>query len=672
VVFERFTNDARRVVVQAKEEAQRRSQAEILPAHLLHAITDDSHGPAGRLLRALGGPRIRAELDSRVLPARTGVPNAEHVPFAAATKKVVEAATAAADELRHPDISSLHLLLGLVQDTGVVGELLARHGIAREQIRRGFTRSGEVLRDVPLHGTVVRALNAAASAGRRPVGTLDLLVALMRADNAGEWHRIWLHCGNDEALAAMPFQDPDQGLEQDGDRAVGGRWEQVPLTGACATALEVAARLADRYDMRPLPPGLLALALVTDDTSGASRALGQGLGRVDLLDLLQRAILGTTLSGLATTLPQILKEVNRERAAMPREHPLPPREAPRPIPPKPAIPPAVPAPPPAVAPTPAEELFAALQRAHREAGAPEPHEIAQRIRQRGVGSEEVTRTLFGPQVPTWNMIGLVLGALYPPKSTDRNRREHWNSSLRTLWTRARASAPGAGHPGLPPGPPPGPVLTGPALPGHGPRGPWPAAITCPRHGTQEMVRAVPAVCSEGTAQTDSFGPVVGVAGGHLFTGVSRRTGTVQTDLARQLSPRPQLSSAAPMAILAILVGGFGGLLVMFGMAANGQFHDGSGDGPASFGVVLLVIGAMMLIPVAAKSSEQAKVERGLSQALEVWRNGLYCGRCGGVFFVAGTEPANVAPGSLLHPAHFQQLVWAAGGYGSLPALTARS
>ncbi|WP_316777339.1 hypothetical protein [Streptomyces sasae] len=177
---------------------------------------------------------------------------------------------------------------------------------------------------VPPHGTVAAALQwAARQAGGRPVSTLDLLVALMRADSTGEWHRLWLHCGDADAIAAKPVQDPASEAR--------GPWKGTPLTHTCAEALDVSRRLAERYGFSPLPAGILALGLVADDTSAASRALGQGLGRQDLLQLLQDAILGTTLSSLRTTLPKALAEsavVGEAAVAIPPHTPPPtPRHA---------------------------------------------------------------------------------------------------------------------------------------------------------------------------------------------------------------------------------------------------------------------------------------------------------------------------------------------------------
>lgn len=163
----------------------------------------------------------------------------------------------------------------------------------------------QMLRGVELHGSVATALRTAgAQVSGRPIDTRDLLVALMRVD-AGEWGRLWLHCGDPDQIAGKIVLDPATGSS--------ASWEGVPLTDSCATALDIGVRLAHRYHMWPLPAGLLALALVADESTAAAQALGENLDRAELLQLLQSDILGVSLSGIDTVLPAVVAESNRSR-----------------------------------------------------------------------------------------------------------------------------------------------------------------------------------------------------------------------------------------------------------------------------------------------------------------------------------------------------------------------
>jgi hypothetical protein len=171
---------------------------------------------------------------------------------------------------------------------------------------------------------------AGEKAGGRPVGTHDLLVAIMRSDESGEWHRIWLHCGDDVDIAANPVRDTNC--------EPAGAWAGIPLTRMSVHALDVSKRLSDRYRFSPLPVGILALGLVADHASGASRALGRGIGRGELLVLLQDAILGVTLNDLESLLPKLLAE---SRTA--DTDPVEPQRG-LPLPPSPYLPSSSPAP----------------------------------------------------------------------------------------------------------------------------------------------------------------------------------------------------------------------------------------------------------------------------------------------------------------------------------------
>lgn len=156
----------------------------------------------------------------------------------------------------------------------------------------------DVLAGAPLHPTVVTAFRAAgARVAPHPVDTRDLLVALMRADASGKWSRVWLHTGDIDAIASAVVLDPATGSS--------AAWETIPVTDTCAVALDIGGRLASRYNLWPLPVGLVALGLVADDSSAAAQALCAGVTHAELLRLLQSEIVGMPLSGIEAILPTV-------------------------------------------------------------------------------------------------------------------------------------------------------------------------------------------------------------------------------------------------------------------------------------------------------------------------------------------------------------------------------
>lgn len=141
---------------------------------------------------------------------------------------------------------------------------------------------GEPLVGVRLTGPVSAALRQAAL--HRPdtgiLGTQGVLVALESADSMGDWSRL--------LIDDRPCHDPPQ--ESDGADTWGG----VPLSASCAVALARARDIAEQYDLSPIPPGVLALALVWDPSSAAARSC-LGVEHGELLELIQEDILGSML-----------------------------------------------------------------------------------------------------------------------------------------------------------------------------------------------------------------------------------------------------------------------------------------------------------------------------------------------------------------------------------------
>lgn len=152
----------------------------------------------------------------------------------------------------------------------------------------------DLLRDVELTETVKMALGHAsimASSRRRPMDTKTVMVALMSADVTGSWERIWLETKGPAAIEQTAAEDPAS--------SASGVWNKTQLTGACQQALGFAADLARRRNLTPMPPGVLALGLISDLSNAACAAMGiaDHEHQVQIARLIQE-MLGVTLSGL--------------------------------------------------------------------------------------------------------------------------------------------------------------------------------------------------------------------------------------------------------------------------------------------------------------------------------------------------------------------------------------
>lgn len=184
-MFERFTGQARAVVVRSQDEARAMGHRFIGTEHLLLGLLHDEHGAAAEVLRAAGvrvedvrervqrlvggdDPGLDADalrsigIDLAVVrdqvertfgpgvldvPApvgpkrgffrrRQGAPTG-HIPFSERAKKVLGLSVREASRLRHGYIGSEHILLGLlVEGEGLGAKVLFDAGLDLEELRR--------------------------------------------------------------------------------------------------------------------------------------------------------------------------------------------------------------------------------------------------------------------------------------------------------------------------------------------------------------------------------------------------------------------------------------------------------------------------------------------------------------------------------------------------------
>ena len=185
-MFERFSGQARQVVVSAQEEARELDHNYIGTEHLLLGLLTASDSAAGVSLTVLGYTHDDVQAKVEAMIGRGKAPPSGHIPFTPRAKKVLELSLREALQLKHNYIGTEHILLGVIREgEGVAAQVLAeQHPL--DQIR------GEVLRqlDSPApreaHGASrtpaahdVLAL-AAELAGDTPVGSHHILEAILQ------------------------------------------------------------------------------------------------------------------------------------------------------------------------------------------------------------------------------------------------------------------------------------------------------------------------------------------------------------------------------------------------------------------------------------------------------------------------------------------------------------
>jgi len=141
-VFERFTDRARQVVVEAQAEARQLRHNYIGSEHILLGLLNVEEGVAGRILLPLGVTveDVRADV-VRVVGEGPAVTTGQ-IPFTPDGKKLLELALREAQAVGDQHIGTEHLLLAVLSvEKGVVPKILEQRGLAPETIRGKVTEA---------------------------------------------------------------------------------------------------------------------------------------------------------------------------------------------------------------------------------------------------------------------------------------------------------------------------------------------------------------------------------------------------------------------------------------------------------------------------------------------------------------------------------------------------
>ncbi|WP_370326510.1 Clp protease N-terminal domain-containing protein [Euzebya sp.] len=165
-MFERFTDNARDVVVRAQQVARDLGQRTIRPTDILLAMAEGTDQMAGDILRTAGldGPRLREHLrhasDAAVLRTlgidldavrdqvaetfgdgaleRAARKPKGHIPFTKPAKKVLELSLRESLARKDGYIGTEHILLALFREGGEAADLLRASGIDRGLVEQGI------------------------------------------------------------------------------------------------------------------------------------------------------------------------------------------------------------------------------------------------------------------------------------------------------------------------------------------------------------------------------------------------------------------------------------------------------------------------------------------------------------------------------------------------------
>ena len=168
-MFERFTEQARRVVVLAQDEARMLDHNYIGTEHILLGLIHEGHGLAARALESLGISLavVRQQVEE-IIGRGQQQPPSGHIPFTPRAKKVLELSLREALQLGHTYIGTEHILLGLIREgDGVAAQVLVGVGVdlnrARQQVIQLVAGRAEPQEEVAIAGDLRAQLASVAA-----------------------------------------------------------------------------------------------------------------------------------------------------------------------------------------------------------------------------------------------------------------------------------------------------------------------------------------------------------------------------------------------------------------------------------------------------------------------------------------------------------------------------
>ena len=136
-MFERFTDEARKVMALANEQAQQFGQGYIETEHILSGLIKESSSTGATILKDLGVNIEKLLAEVKQLPkSQADKAGMEKPPQSEGAINVIKYAIEEARALEHNYIGSEHILLGLLRETdGNAAKVLTNLGVRPDDVR---------------------------------------------------------------------------------------------------------------------------------------------------------------------------------------------------------------------------------------------------------------------------------------------------------------------------------------------------------------------------------------------------------------------------------------------------------------------------------------------------------------------------------------------------------
>ena len=143
-MFERYTDKARRVIFFARYEVSELGAKSIEPEHLLLGLFREDKALIARFLPAqVSTELIRQQLEASLTKGEK-IPTSVEIPLSRMSKRVLEYAQEESENLKHREVGSEHLLLGLLRQqsnscgskASVAERILRENGLELTEVRQ--------------------------------------------------------------------------------------------------------------------------------------------------------------------------------------------------------------------------------------------------------------------------------------------------------------------------------------------------------------------------------------------------------------------------------------------------------------------------------------------------------------------------------------------------------
>ena len=133
-----FTEDLRKVLATAREEAIQLRHEYVGTEHILLAYTTPAESAAAQLLQRAGArpDEVRATIQQAIRPGLGATGTHQDLPYTSRAKKILELAMSETRERKHNYVGIENLLLGVIrEEKGIAAQVLAQHGVTADAVR---------------------------------------------------------------------------------------------------------------------------------------------------------------------------------------------------------------------------------------------------------------------------------------------------------------------------------------------------------------------------------------------------------------------------------------------------------------------------------------------------------------------------------------------------------